>query len=121
MPYRMATPEEAANEAWEVHNKYWRRFHSDPGNGRGVAAMSPEEAQAVTSRADLVRYLADLAARVGDGRVAVENESAPEFIDAAGHWVQAMDGFFSNRGEGVPDTPSWSLVAMIFSAALVYE
>jgi hypothetical protein len=86
-----------------------------------MAPMSPEEAQAVASRADLVRYLAGLAARVRDGRVAVENESASELIEAAGHWVQAMDGFFSKRGEGVPDTPSWSLVAMIFSAALVYE
>jgi len=83
--------------------------------------MNFEEAQAVSSQDDLVRYLTDLAARVREGRATVENDSAPEFIEAAAHWTQAMDGFFSNRREQVPNTPSWSLVAMIFSAALVYE
>ncbi len=83
--------------------------------------MRPEDAQAVTSRADLVQYLIGLADRVRDGRMPVENSSSLEFIEAAGYWIQALDGFFSNRGEDVPDAPSWELIAMIFSAALVYE
>lgn len=83
--------------------------------------MTPEEAQAVASRADLVAYLIDLSSRVRDGRAAVENGSAAEFIEAAAYWTRGMDGFFSNRGEEVPETPSWAMIAMIFSAALVYE
>lgn len=65
--------------------------------------MTPEEAQAVVSRADLVAYLVDLSSRVRDGRVAVENMSASDFIEGAAYWVREMDGFFSNRGEEVPD------------------
>ena len=86
-----------------------------------MAAVRPEDAQAVASRADLVAYLVDLSSRVRDGRTSVENASVPDFIEAAAYWSQGMDGFFLNRGEEVPDAPSWAMIAMIFSAALVYE
>jgi hypothetical protein len=86
-----------------------------------VEPVRPEEAQAVASRDDLVAYLIDLSSRAREGRTAVENASTPEFIEAAAYWTRAMDGFFANRGEEAPEAPSWSTIAMIFSAALVYE
>lgn len=86
-----------------------------------MATVSLEEAQAVASRNDLVAYLIDLSSRVRSGQVTVENTSASEIVEVAAYWVRGMDGFFSNRGERVPDAPSWATTAMIFSAALVYE
>lgn len=83
--------------------------------------MRLEEAQAVASREDLVAYLIDLSSRVGTGRLPVENVYTSEFIEAAAYWIREMEGFFSNQGVQVPNVPSWALIAMIFSAALVYE
>ncbi|WP_441007489.1 DUF7660 family protein [Saccharopolyspora montiporae] len=43
--------------------------------------------------------------------MAVENAAVQDFLDAAGAWVADMDGYFAQRGEVVPDEPSWALVA----------
>lgn len=83
--------------------------------------MSTGDVEAVVSRADLARYLAGLADSVRDGGASIENDSAADFIEAAGHWITAMDGHFANRRESVPEVPSWNLIAKIFSAAVVYE
>ena len=95
--------------------------------------MSPEEpsivcsvdtlkrAQDVQSREDLVRFLADLSVEVHAGRVVADNGSAGDLLDAASGWVADMDGFFVNRGEEAPSSPTWGLIAMIFAASLVYE
>ncbi len=32
-----------------------------------------------------------------------------------------MHGFFANQGKETPEQPDWALIAMIFSAAFVYE
>lgn len=79
------------------------------------------EPEQVASREDLVRFLADLADSVKRGERKVKNETVAELIEAASGWVQDMHGYFENHGLETPSTPSWSLITMIFSAALVYE
>jgi hypothetical protein len=79
------------------------------------------EARSVQTRDDLVRYRAELADSVRGGKLRVENVSAADLLEAASAWVDAMDGYFTNRNEPVPQSPDWSLVASIFSAALIYE
>jgi hypothetical protein len=32
-----------------------------------------------------------------------------------------MDGYFKNRGEKVPDTPTWQTLAQMLLAARMYE
>jgi hypothetical protein len=80
-----------------------------------------DKAQAVESRRDLAQFLADLCAEVREGRVATDNASAPDILDGASAWLVDMDGYFLNRGEEVPTSPSWKLLAMIFAASLAYE
>jgi predicted metal-binding protein len=79
------------------------------------------DARSVQTRADLVRYLAELSESVRVGELRVENASAADLLEAASAWVDAMDGYFINRNEPIPQSPDWALVASIFSAALVYE
>jgi hypothetical protein len=79
------------------------------------------EAESVRTRDDLAAYLAELAGKARGGEVAVENADSVAFLEAASAWVADMDGYFLNRGEPVPQHPSWSLVAMIVSAGLAYE
>jgi hypothetical protein len=60
------------------------------------------DASAVKSRADLVRFLAELSESVRAGDTSVENESAAALLDAASAWVDDYDGYFVKRGEQIP-------------------
>jgi hypothetical protein len=87
-----------------------------------VVDWQDADVTAVESRDDLARYLVDLAGKVRESEISTENPSTEAFIDAAGRWTKAMEGFFSNvLKEPVPDSPDWAMVAAIFRAALVYE
>jgi hypothetical protein len=83
-----------------------------------VPMMNAEE---VRSRQDLVLFLDEFAAAARVGQVPVENTDSVELLEAASRWVQDMDGFFLNRGEEVPTSPTWQLIAMVFAASSVYE
>ena len=76
--------------------------------------MSPEE---VRGRDDLVRFLAHLSANVDS----FENKDLAVYLEAASGWLGDMDGWFRNRGEEVPNTPSWSLLARVLRSATIYE
>jgi hypothetical protein len=81
-----------------------------------------EEAMNVRSRAELVIYLSSLAEKARAGTIPVENPNTADFIEASGAWLEGLDSFLRRHtGEGEPDSPSWSIIAMIFSAGLVYE
>lgn len=74
----------------------------------------------VRSKEDLAFFLVGLAADLRAGRV-VENRTSIDLLEGASGWIRDMDGYFANRGETPPSSPSWELIAMIFAAALVYE
>jgi predicted transcriptional regulator len=83
--------------------------------------MAPLDPSTIRSRNDLSEFLGELARRVDSGSIEIDNPSASHFIEAAAGWTADLEGFFLNRGETVPEEPSWSLVASIFLAATVYE
>ncbi|MBB5122736.1 DUF7660 family protein [Streptomyces eurocidicus] len=77
---------------------------------------------AIQSREDLADFLTELARKVREGELSVENATTDSSVDSAGRWTRSMDGFFMNViKEPVPETPDWSMIAAIFRAALVYE
>ena len=75
----------------------------------------------VRTRQELSEFLSDLAQRAEAGTIDVEDRSVSGYIEAAAGWTADLEGYFMNRGEPVPEAPSWSLVASIFLAATVYE
>lgn len=83
--------------------------------------MAPLDPSTVRSREELSRFLAELGRRTTAGDIDLENFSTTGYIGAAAGWTADLEGFFMNRGEPVPDEPSWSLVALIFLAATIYE
>jgi hypothetical protein len=78
-------------------------------------------AKDVKSRHELVEYISALAESVRAGEVAVENDTTADLLGAAAAWIRDYDGYFMNQDKQVPEVPDWSLIAAIFSAALVYE
>jgi hypothetical protein len=89
-----------------------------------VSEESPSAAAGIDdirTRDDLVEYLRILAGRVRRNEIVVENEQVADYIEASSAWLNDMDGYFSNRGQTAPQSPSWSIIAMIMAAGIVYE
>jgi hypothetical protein len=80
--------------------------------------MTPDE---VTGRQELAVFLNELLAQVEGAPTAIPNSTLAEFLSGALGWIEDLDGYFLNRGEPVPDQPTWALVAAIFAAAAIYE
>ncbi len=83
-----------------------------------MAALDPAN---VGSRADLVAFIEELAGIIETDIDSAENPTLERYLDAAGRWVADLDGVMQNRGEGVPESPTWSLVASLLYASLYYE
>ena len=81
-----------------------------------------DAALSVGSREELIAYLADLAESCRAGRIRVENPDTSDFIDASARWLESLDTFLrQHTGVDAPESPSWAIIAMVFSAGLVYE
>ncbi|MGW6206299.1 DUF7660 family protein [Streptomyces sp. NPDC055089] len=75
----------------------------------------------VRTRADLVSYIRQLSQEAHASSSGWENQSLDSYLEALSAWTSDMDGYFSDRGEPVPDRPDWSLIASMLRAACFYE
>ena len=80
-----------------------------------------KELETVSSRQDLATFIQSL---IGDFEADSEswhNTSLVGYLDALGGWTQDMHGYFHNRGEEVPEQPSWKLIGLMLLAAKYYS
>jgi len=68
--------------------------------------------------ADLIDQLRD---NLHEDPESWENPDLDRFLESLGAWTRNMDGWFNNRGEPVPEAPSWELLGHMLLAARVYE
>ena len=68
--------------------------------------------------ADLIDQLSD---NLKEDPESWENPDLDRFLDALAAWTRDMDGYFMNRGEPLPEAPSWELFAHMLLAAKIYE
>lgn len=80
-----------------------------------------DEADAVNTRADFVSFVKRLLAVYGDRPDWWENVDLPSFLEVLAAWVDGMDSGYKNRGEILPDQPTWRVVADMLLAAAIYE
>jgi hypothetical protein len=78
-------------------------------------------ADKVSTREDFAAFVQALVADYQRHQQVWENRDLPSFLEALGVWAADLDGFYQNRGETVPDQPSWKLLAQMLLAARVYE
>ncbi len=78
-------------------------------------------AAAVRSREDLVDFIRELVRDYHENREHWENATLDQYVAALAAWAEDMDGYFRNRGEPVPQSPSWNTIAMMLLAARQYE
>jgi len=78
-------------------------------------------ARSVRDKEDLARFLVRLADSVSEEPDTWENDSVELLLRAWSAWLVDMDGYFMNRQESIPQSPSWQFVAEMLLAARVYE
>jgi hypothetical protein len=84
--------------------------------------MDLEETLAsVRSRSDLARFVEQLADDLEHNPDGWENGSLPRYLEALAAWLHDMEGTYRNRGEALPEQPSWQTLGEILLAASIYE
>lgn len=85
-----------------------------------MVALS-ELAERVEGRSDLVKFIGELRRVLLVDPQSWENRDLESFLEALAAWTQSMDGAYSNRGEALPETPTWKMMAEMLLAASIYE
>lgn len=75
----------------------------------------------IKSREELAAFVAALASEVQRAPNTLGEQDLRSFLEALAAWINDMDGYFLNRGEPVPDHPSWRTFAQMLIAATTYE
>ena len=83
--------------------------------------MAAIAAKDVRSREDFVRFARQLAQSVPSLDPQTSNRDLGDYLEALSGWVNDMDGYFLNKGQPMPKEPTWSLLAQILEAAMIYE
>ncbi len=80
-----------------------------------------EQVDSISTREDLVVFIERLRTDLEAEPSSWENTDLGRFLDALSGWTADLDGYFENRGERVPEAPSWRLVGQMLLAARHYE
>jgi hypothetical protein len=80
-----------------------------------------ERVNTIQQRDDFVGFVRALSVSLDDERSDWENCDLSSYLEALAAWVADMDGYYKNRGEAVPQQPTWKTLAQVLLAARVYE
>jgi hypothetical protein len=81
-----------------------------------------ESAQSsINTRRDLVDFLTTLRQDLRDNRGGWENDTLESYLEAFQAVLSDWEGRFVNRGEPVPQDPTWRLLGEMLVAATIYE
>jgi hypothetical protein len=83
--------------------------------------MKPDAVDGVRTKADLVAHLQALRRDLETNPERWENTTLDRYLGALASWLEDADGYYLNRGETPPTSPSWKTIAEMLNAAGVYE
>lgn len=75
----------------------------------------------VKDRKDLIEFMGLLRKDFANNKDNWENADLDSFLEAMEAWTTDMDGYYINKGEVMPDKPTWQMIADILYAATIYE
>ncbi|MEV6272932.1 hypothetical protein AB0L64_37585 [Kribbella sp. NPDC051936] len=70
---------------------------------------------------DLARVLEAMRADLLDHPHEWENHTLERYLDALAAIIGSLDSLLANRGENLPEQPTWALIAELLVAASGYE
>jgi len=80
-----------------------------------------EEVNHIETHHDLAAFVEALKKDFTDHPSYWENQDLPTYLEALAAWLTDMDGYYKNRGENIPDSPSWRTIGELLLAAKIYE
>lgn len=80
-----------------------------------------DQVNSIRSREEFAAFVRSLAQDFEEHPEAWQNADLSSFFEALAAWVDDMEGYYSNRGERMPEHPDWRTFAQILAAARVYE
>lgn len=115
-----------------IDGRHRRKLQLRSGSSRPGIVESPfesaaadmelhEQVDSISTREDLIAFVERLRDDFGAATSDWENTDILRYLDALAAWTADMDGYFENRGEPVPEAPTWRLVAQMLLAAKHYE
>jgi hypothetical protein len=75
----------------------------------------------IRSREDLASFVGALRKDLETNRDDWENPTLEDFLEAMEAWIGSMDRFYANKGQQVPQSPTWEMFAHILHASKIYE
>jgi hypothetical protein len=80
-----------------------------------------DQVDSIKTRKDLAAFVHELLHHLRMNPGEWENQTLESYLEALAAWVEDCDGFYANRGETVPQDPSWKFLGEALLAAKVYE
>ncbi|NJL94865.1 MAG: hypothetical protein HC915_14680 [Anaerolineae bacterium] len=80
-----------------------------------------QQAEAIASWQEFSAFLRALQQDLQQNPAQWENDDLSCYLGAMAAWVGDMEGYYAQRGEGVPGAGGWQALATIMLAARVYE
>ncbi len=77
--------------------------------------------ETISSKADFVNFVRSLRKSLKQDPSSWENDTLESFLGALERFADDIDGYYLNRGEDLPEAPTWRMFAEILDAARVYE
>lgn len=105
----------------ESHDEERREIGAGHGSGVEVLDDVSDRVGTIETRHDVAAFVLALRQDLLDGDDDWENPTLERYLEAVAARVNDLDGYFDNRGEPVPQTPSWRLLGEMLLAAKMYE
>jgi hypothetical protein len=80
-----------------------------------------EQVDGIGTREDLVRFVRALLSDFRDHAETWENPTLDRYFEALAEWIEMMDSNYRNRGEALPEQPTWRIMGKMLFAASMYE
>lgn len=124
----MATQEEVTRESWKFTTKNggfpYACVENEMNKNGKTAASEPAIEDAVDriqTRQEFVDFAQMLGRDASTNHDQWENRDLTSYMAGLAGFVTDMDGYYQNRGESIPEQPTWKMLGQILLAARVYE
>lgn len=80
-----------------------------------------ERVKVIQSRKDFIEFAEALLHDFKNDPGSWENPDLERYLDALGAVVNGLEGLYMNRGEELPEQPTWKILGEILLTAAIYE
>ncbi len=103
-----------------VHQGVWAHAERDSDNDASFEMLCDQQ-ESIKTREDLACFIQALGDDVRAHPTWWQNKTLDSYLDALVSVTESLGQRFKNRGEALPEQPTWKLVGDLLLAARIYE